>query len=82
MPSSYDPRPSLLWLADDALDQAAHHISLAMHWRARAGEATDERYQQALEAVIEERARVRLETAILDQLTADRVASGDLDDDP
>ena len=82
MPSSYDPRPTDLALADDCLENAAILFELAMVYRRRAGLHTLACYEAAARAVAEERAAVRIEAAILDKLASARVAAGDLDDDP
>ena len=82
MPSSYDPRPSLLWMAETAFDDAARLIAVGIACRERAGAAHVACYEAALAMAAEERGMVRIETAILDKLTSERVAAGDLDDDP
>jgi hypothetical protein len=75
---SYDPRPTDLWVAIEAFDNAARLIGIGIKYRARAGLETDERYRKALEAVEADRAATKLERNILEKL---RESRGETDDE-
>ena len=78
---SYDPRPTDLWLAEQAFDQAAALVACGVRYLERAGVEDDIRHAHAYLDILKDRQKVRIERMLRDGLDAQRVADGLVLDD-